>query len=680
MMPPGTLEQVVFRMDALHRLEALGVPVLNPPRAVEAAVDKYLALARLEAAGLPVPPTWVGESADEALDAFERLGGDVVVKPLFGSEGRGLVRVSDRELARRTFQTLERLGAVLYVQRFVRHPGHDLRAFVLGDRVLGAIRRQAPGGDWRTNVAVGGRRPRPRARRRGRAPGPPRGEGRRGEDGGGRPAARPRARRAGRPRGQRRPRLAGPGRRRPGSTWPRRSSLELPGRPPMTTPGLLAQVACLLEATARKPGNVHRLARLPGRRPLPRLPPQRRGDRRPARPGRRGRRRAGGARGGRGDAAGRRDEHEPRHDPPAGPARRASPRASRSARGSRVLGATTVDDARARLPGDPPGEARRARRRSTSRTSPTSRPSRSARRCGWPPTATWSPASMPTDYRRGLRPGPAGPAARARGRDGRWRRRSSPPTSTLLADTPDTLIARKRGGRRRRGGLARAAEVLSRLARSPATVARDFDAWLRADGHARNPGATADLDRRRLVRRPPGWDNRAAAARGAWPSILAGSRSAAIRRGARPPWPARATRSASPRITWSSARATSSPIDGDHCERIHGHNYRVAVEVEGDLDANHYVFDFIALRDLTRAIVDELDHRMLLPDREPADPRSRTTAPNWLARYRDRRWSFPEDECVLLPIANTTAELLADYIAGRLRDAFAAPRPADARA
>jgi ribosomal protein S6--L-glutamate ligase len=157
MMPPGSLEQVVFRMDALHRLEALGTPVLNPPRAVETAVDKYLALARLDAAGLPVPPTWTGESADEGLAAFAALGGDVVVKPLFGSEGRGLVRVSDLELARRTFRTLERLGAVLYVQRTVRHPGHDVRVFVLGGRVLGAIRRHAACGDWRTNVAVGGR-------------------------------------------------------------------------------------------------------------------------------------------------------------------------------------------------------------------------------------------------------------------------------------------------------------------------------------------------------------------------------------------------------------------------------------------------------------------------------------------------------------------------------------------
>jgi ribosomal protein S6--L-glutamate ligase len=157
MMPPGSLEQVVYRMDALHRLERLGVPLLNGPRAVEAAVDKYLALAWLERSGVAVPPTFAGESAREALAAYDLLGPDVVVKPLFGSEGRGMVRVSDRELARRAFQTLERLGAVIYAQKAVRHPGHDVRAFVLGGRVLGAIRRFAPEGDWRTNVAVGGR-------------------------------------------------------------------------------------------------------------------------------------------------------------------------------------------------------------------------------------------------------------------------------------------------------------------------------------------------------------------------------------------------------------------------------------------------------------------------------------------------------------------------------------------
>ncbi len=154
-MPPGSLEQVVFRMDALHRLQARGIAVLNPPSALEACVDKYLAASRLEAAGLPVPPTVVCQHADAALEAFAALGGDVVVKPLFGSEGRGMVRVSDPEIAWRTFRTVERLQCVLYLQRFIDHPGWDLRVFVIGGRVLTAMRRHARD-EWRTNIAQGG--------------------------------------------------------------------------------------------------------------------------------------------------------------------------------------------------------------------------------------------------------------------------------------------------------------------------------------------------------------------------------------------------------------------------------------------------------------------------------------------------------------------------------------------
>ncbi|HEY7326411.1 MAG TPA: RimK family alpha-L-glutamate ligase [Gemmataceae bacterium] len=155
-MPPGSLEQVVFRMDLLHRAQACGVAVLNPPRAVETCVDKYLATACLESAGLRVPPTIVCQHADAAVEAFGTLGGDVVVKPLFGSEGRGMVRVSDPEMAWRTFRTLERMQSVLYLQQFIPHPGWDLRVFVLGGRVLTAMRRYG-NGDWRTNVAQGGR-------------------------------------------------------------------------------------------------------------------------------------------------------------------------------------------------------------------------------------------------------------------------------------------------------------------------------------------------------------------------------------------------------------------------------------------------------------------------------------------------------------------------------------------
>ena len=105
--------------------------------------------------------------------------------------------------------------------------------------------------------------------------------------------------------------------------------------------------------------------------------------------------------------------------------------------------------------------------------------------------------------------------------------------------------------------------------------------------------------------------------------------------------------------------------EGDKCERLHGHNYRTTVEVEGELDANHYVFDFIALKQRTKAITDELDHRMLLPTRHPL---IRVTADNREVEvtFEDRRWVFPRGDCVLLDVSNTTSELLARHIAQRL--------------
>lgn len=151
-MPPGSLEQVVFRMNLLAELSARGVLVVNSPRALECAVDKYLTTARLSAAGLPVPETRVCEDAETALAAFDALGGDVVVKPIFGAEGRGILRVSDPDLALRTFRTLERLNSVLYLQRFVLHAGFDTRVLVLEGRILGGMRRSHPH-DFRTNVS-----------------------------------------------------------------------------------------------------------------------------------------------------------------------------------------------------------------------------------------------------------------------------------------------------------------------------------------------------------------------------------------------------------------------------------------------------------------------------------------------------------------------------------------------
>ena len=151
-MPPGSLEQVVYRMDVLSRVESMGIRVINSPKSLECAVDKFLTTARLQEAGLPVPDTIVCEHEDDAMDAFSHLGSDVVVKPLFGSEGRGIVRVSDPDLAHRTFRTLMRLNSVLYLQKFIDHGGCDIRILVLNGQVIGGMRRRSSH-DFRTNVA-----------------------------------------------------------------------------------------------------------------------------------------------------------------------------------------------------------------------------------------------------------------------------------------------------------------------------------------------------------------------------------------------------------------------------------------------------------------------------------------------------------------------------------------------
>ena len=152
-MPAGSLEQVVFRMDALGQLEATGVPVVNSARTIECAVDKYLTTARLAAAGLPVPRTIACQTASDALQAFDDLGGDVVLKPLFGSEGRGITRINDPAIAERAFRLLADLGSVLYLQEFIAHEGADIRILVIGNQSL-AMRR-VNRLDWRTNISRG---------------------------------------------------------------------------------------------------------------------------------------------------------------------------------------------------------------------------------------------------------------------------------------------------------------------------------------------------------------------------------------------------------------------------------------------------------------------------------------------------------------------------------------------
>jgi len=149
----GSLEEVIFRMDLLHRLQRLGMLIVNPPLSIERSVDKYCALALLEENGLSVPKTVATESHEEALKAFHELGGDIVMKPLFGSRGIGSTRISDPEIAARIFRTVSFYHGVLYIQEFIPHGFSDVRAFVIGDHVVAAMHRVAE--SWKTNVSLG---------------------------------------------------------------------------------------------------------------------------------------------------------------------------------------------------------------------------------------------------------------------------------------------------------------------------------------------------------------------------------------------------------------------------------------------------------------------------------------------------------------------------------------------
>ena len=156
-MCSGSFEHIIFRMDGVGRLAASGMAMINSPRAIEIGVDKYLSLSLMRQAGLPGVDTVVCQSYDDAMQAFDTLGGDVVVKPIFGSQGFGITRMTDRALAQRAFTQLRDMRSIIYVQRYVPHDGSDVRLFVLGKRVLAAMRRRCGEGDWRTNVALGGR-------------------------------------------------------------------------------------------------------------------------------------------------------------------------------------------------------------------------------------------------------------------------------------------------------------------------------------------------------------------------------------------------------------------------------------------------------------------------------------------------------------------------------------------
>lgn len=151
----GSIEELVFRLDILYRLQRFGLHIFNPPEAIEHCVDKYDVITLLEEHDIPVPRTAVTENVCEALNAFEELNGDVVVKPLFGSRGIGATRIMDSNVASTVFKAITFYHGVIYLQEYVPHGHSDIRVFVVGNHVIAAMRRVAD--NWKTNYSQGAR-------------------------------------------------------------------------------------------------------------------------------------------------------------------------------------------------------------------------------------------------------------------------------------------------------------------------------------------------------------------------------------------------------------------------------------------------------------------------------------------------------------------------------------------
>jgi tetrahydromethanopterin:alpha-L-glutamate ligase len=157
----GTFEQVTLRLGVLHALRECGVPVYNDARAIERSVDKSMTSFLLNLHGVPTPATWAGESAAFAQRVLMReaaAGRRVVLKPLFGSQGKGLRRLGGRRRdgSLVPLPSLRASGRVAYLQRYVdgTRPGFDWRVLVIGERAVAAMRRVG-GKGWIHNFARG---------------------------------------------------------------------------------------------------------------------------------------------------------------------------------------------------------------------------------------------------------------------------------------------------------------------------------------------------------------------------------------------------------------------------------------------------------------------------------------------------------------------------------------------
>ena len=148
-------QKIFFRLDLLSAIEEYGIKLINSRESLEIASDKFLTSIYLEKHHIPTPRTIICENPNDALDSFEELGGDVVLKPLYGSKGIGITRINDKGFAENVFYSLGQLNEVFYLQEFVEHFNRDIRILVLGKKAVAGMYRISD--NWKTNVYAGAR-------------------------------------------------------------------------------------------------------------------------------------------------------------------------------------------------------------------------------------------------------------------------------------------------------------------------------------------------------------------------------------------------------------------------------------------------------------------------------------------------------------------------------------------
>ena len=152
----GSYEQVTKRVSMIEHLESSGTLVVNPTRAYQKTKDKYSMIFTLAGTGLPIPETYVTEMARWAYRASRNFR-EIVYKPIVGSLGFGSMKFSEADMAFNAYKRLESLGQPLYLQEHLEKHGRDIRAFVVGQKVLASIYRIARADEWKTNVSQRGK-------------------------------------------------------------------------------------------------------------------------------------------------------------------------------------------------------------------------------------------------------------------------------------------------------------------------------------------------------------------------------------------------------------------------------------------------------------------------------------------------------------------------------------------